>query len=211
MSATSDPSRGPAPDAVRAAHHQIGNSLQSIVSLLTLESRSAPPEAATVLCEAGRRVRIIMRLHQRLQESGADRVRLDDLLSDVVRDVAALDAGHRKVDLRIDLKPVCAHSRTASAIAMITAEWVGNALEHGLADRDGAVVVTLEPFADGARLVVSDNGVGDTCEGWSPGFGLTLIARLIRQINGQLTQTVNSDGTRLELTCPGLESGPDCQ
>lgn len=211
MPTSSDPSREPAPDAVRAAHHQIGNSLQSIVSLLTLESRSAPPEAATVLSEAGRRVRIIMRLHQRLQESDGDRVRLDDLLSDVVHDVAALDAGHRKVDLRIDLQPVCAGSKTASAIAMIAAEWVGNALEHGLPDRDGAVLVTLEPFAEGARLVVSDTGVGETRGEWSPGFGLTLIARLTRQLNGQMTRTLEAGGTRLELVCPGLCTGSDCR
>lgn len=211
MSAKRVPSREPAPDAVRAAHHQIGNSLQSVVSLLTMESRSAPPEAASVLSEAGRRVRIIMRLHQRLQESGGDRVRLDDLLADVVHDVAALDAGARAVDIRVDLQPVCARPKTASALAMITAEWVGNALEHGLAGRAGAIEVSLEPCPEGARLVVSDTGVGEALGAWTPGFGLNLIARLINQLHARMARAVGADGTRLELVCPGVWSGAECQ
>ena len=211
MSACSVQSREPAPDAIRAAHHQIGNSLQSVVSLLTMESRSAPPEAATVLSEASRRVRTIMRLHQRLQEGGGDRVRLDDLLADVVHDVAALDAAGREVEILIDLRPLCAAPRTASALAMITAEWVGNALEHGLAARAGTVVVRLEPFGDGARLVVSDTGVGDADGAWSPGFGLSLIARLADQLHGQLARTVGAGGTRLELVCPGVWRDADCE
>lgn len=55
--------RTDAADVVRAAHHQIGNSLQSVASLLRLESRTAPPGAATILSEAGRRVRAITHLH----------------------------------------------------------------------------------------------------------------------------------------------------
>ena len=77
--------------AIQAAHHQIGNSLQSVASLLRLEARTAPPEAAGLLKEASRRVGVVMRLHQRLQEGEGDSVHLDDLIGDVCRDVAALD------------------------------------------------------------------------------------------------------------------------
>ena len=98
-------------DAVRAAHHQIGNSLQSVVSLLRLEGRSARPEAAGVLLEASRRVQTVVRLHQRLQENGGT-VRLDDLLGDVCRDVAELDALDRDAEIHIDVQasPVCCNS-----------------------------------------------------------------------------------------------------
>ena len=197
-------------DAVRAAHHQIGNSLQSVVSLLTLESRGAPPEAATALSEAGRRVRTVMRLHQRLQEGGGDQVRLDDLLGDVVRDVAELDAVDRNAEVRVDLHPLWARPSTASALAMITAEWVGNALEHGLADRAGRVTVTLEPVTGGARLTVTDSGTGASRGEWTPGFGLALIARLADQLHGRLSQAAGAKGTRLELVCPGVWSDAEC-
>jgi two-component system, sensor histidine kinase PdtaS len=199
-------SRAEPSDVIRAAHHQIGNSLQSVVSLLALESRGAPPEAATALSEAGRRVRTIMRLHQRLQEGGGDRVRLDDLLGDVVRDVADLDAADRDAEVRVDLQPLFARPATASALAMIAAEWVGNALEHGLADRTGLVTVTLEPVSGGARLTVTDTGTGVSRGEWTPGFGLSLISRLADQLHARLTRAAGARGTRLELICPGVWS-----
>lgn len=193
----------PAGDAVRAAHHQIGNSLQSVASFLTLESRSASPEAATVLSEAGRRVRVIMRLHQRLQVVSGDAVRLDDLLGDVIRDVAALDAVDRDAEIRVDLDPVVAPSRAASALAIITAEWVGNALEHGLADRAGVVIVTLERTAAGLHLSVSDSDSLASHREWKPGFGMSLVARLAGQLGATTQRTCDATGTRVALTWPG--------
>lgn len=197
-------------DAAQAVHHQIGNSLQSVASLLNMESRGAPPQAAAVLSEAGRRVRTVMHLHQRLQESVGDVVRLDDLLGDICRDVAGLDALDRNAEIRVDVHPLYARSKTASALAMITAEWLGNSLEHGLADRAGIVEVTMNPTADGARLTVSDNGVGSRDGDWSSGFGLSLVSRLAAQLGGAVTRTVTPAGSCFELVCPGVWGEAAC-
>ncbi len=196
-----------AADVVRAAHHQIGNSLQSIASLLRMESRLAPPAAAAVLSEAGRRVRTVMHLHQRLQEGG-DAVRLDDLLGDVCRDVSELDAFDRRAEIRLEVQPLWASAKVASALAMITAEWVGNALEHGLADRPGRVEVTLAATDGGARLVVADTGRGTTDGDWAPGFGLNLVANLARQLRARVRRTADRHGARFELEAPGPRLEP---
>lgn len=188
-------------DAVRAMHHQIGNSLQSVASLLILESRSAPPGAATVLSEAGRRIGTVMRLHQRLQETDGDVVRLEDLLADVCRDVAQLDAVDRDAEVRVDIQPFWARPQTASALAMITAELLGNALEHGLAKRPGVVEVSLRDAPDGARLTVRDSGAGVPDGELKAGFGLSLASRLARQLGGQLKHTSGVGGTQFELIC----------
>lgn len=188
-------------DAIQAAHHQIGNSLQGVVSLLNLESRAAPPEVAGILSEAGRRVRVVMRLHQRLQEGPGDEVRLDALLGDVCRDVAELDAADRTAELRLDIQPSVARSRIATALAMITAELVGNALEHGLAKRAGVVEVSLRPVADRFLLTVSDDGVGSGDGVWKPGFGLSLVSRLAAQLNTDLGRSIGPDGSRYEVAC----------
>ncbi|WP_325743711.1 sensor histidine kinase [Brevundimonas sp.] len=188
-------------DAMRAAHHQIGNSLQSVASLLRLESRSAPPEAATALNEAGRRIRTVMRLHQRLQEGDGDVVRLDDLLGDVCRDVAELDAVDRDAEIRVDIQPFCTGAKTASALALITAELLGNALEHGLAGRAGRVEVSLRMANGGATLTVRDDGAGAPEGELKAGFGLSLVARLADQLGAQLEQTTGASGTQFELAC----------
>lgn len=191
-------------DAVRAVHHQIGNSLQSVASLLILESRSAVPEAAAALGEAARRIRTVMRLHQRLQETDGDVVRLDDLLTDVCRDVAQLDAVGRIAEVRVDIQPLCARSRTASALATVTAELLGNALEHGLAERAGLVEVSLRAVRGGAFLTVRDDGAGAPDGELKAGFGLSLVSRLAGQLGGRLDQTSGPGGTQFELTCRGV-------
>lgn len=122
-------------DAVRAAHHQIGNSLRS------LQGREAEPQTATALFEVSRRVCVIMRLNQRLQTSGDDTVCLDGSLADVARDVAAIAETPRKVMLRLDLDPMEASSQTASALALIAAELVGNAFQHVFVQGGGEVRV----------------------------------------------------------------------
>lgn len=199
-----------AEDAIRAAHHQIGNSLQSVASLLSLESRTAPPGAATVLSEAGRRVRTVMHLHQRLQEGGGDTVRLDDLLGDICRDVAELDALNREVEIRVSIAPLYTGSKAASALALITAECVGNALEHGLAGQPGVVEVTLQRTDAGARLVVSDTGVGSSGGAWTPGFGLSLVSRLADQLGAEIMRSADLAGSRFELAFSDVWSDPPC-
>lgn len=196
--------RSDALEAVRAAHHQIGNSLQGVVSMLNLESRAASPEAAGILSEAGRRVRVVMRLHQRLQEGAGDEVRLDDLLGDVCRDVAEIGAADRGAEIRLELHPSVAPPRLATPLAMITAELVGNALEHGLAGRAGVVRVGLQPVDDRFVLTVSDNGVGSRAGAWRAGFGLSLVSRLAAQLDAELVKAIGPGGSRYEITCRGI-------
>lgn len=191
-------------DAVRAAHHQIGNSLQSVASLLSLQGRESEPRAAAALFEASRRVSVIMRLHQRLQASTGDVVCLDGLLGDVCRDVAEIAETPRDVTLRLDLAPMEAPSGTASALALITAELVGNALEHAFHEGGGEARVNLEVVEGGCRLTVRDDGRGKTPGGdFVPGFGLTLIARLVRQLHGEIRTETSGDGTVVTATVPG--------
>lgn len=201
------PSHGAA-DAVQAAHHQIGNSLQQVASLLRLESRAAPSEAATVLSEAGRRVRAIMHLHQRLQEGDGGSVRLDDLLGDICRDLADLDALDRKVEIVTRIEPLWVDFKTASALAIITAELVGNALEHGLPEQSGVVEVTLGRVDGGARLTVSDTGVGSASGDWPSGFGMSLVSRLAGQLGARAQRSLDANGTRFELIFRGVLGDP---
>jgi two-component sensor histidine kinase len=188
-------------DAVRAAHHQIGNSLQSVVSLLRLEGRSARPEAAGVLLEASRRVQTVVRLHQRLQDNGGT-VRLDDLLGDICRDVAELDALDRDAEIRIDVHPSTMDAQRASALAAVTAELVGNALEHGLARRSGRVSVLLAPAGESLMLTVTDDGEGAADGRLPEGFGLSLVRSLCRQLEGQFAYETSGSGTWVRLVLP---------
>lgn len=193
-------------DSIRAAHHQIGNSLQSVAGLLRLQGRIAEPGAAGILFEASRRVGVITRLHQRLQGSATSQVCLADLLGDVCRDVAELDALDRDAEVRVDIQPLSVSPGMASALAMITAELLGNALEHGLRQGSGVVEVSLTAASDGrsAHLQVSDSGPGPPGGTFIDGFGLSMIMRLASQIGASVERQSDPGGTRFDIRIPTL-------
>lgn len=193
-------------DPVGAAHYQIGNSLQSVASLLMLQGRATEGASRAALFDASRRVGVIMHLHTRLQagSAGAD-VCLDDLLGDVCRDVAELDSIDRNATLNLDFHPMLAPPRIAAALAQIVAELVGNALEHGLRDLDGSISVTLVSTAGGCRIGVSDDGTGGIeAATMRSSFGLTLVNTLVRQVGGLLELRRGARGTAFDLTVPGV-------
>lgn len=192
-------------ESVRAAHHQIGNSLQSVASLLLLQARGADPRSASVLVDAGRRVRVIMRLHERLQRPSRNGlVRLDDLLRDVCRDMAELDSRDRNAVLSISLDPVLVSASDAAAIATICAELLGNALEHGLGDEDGEIALTLDAVGAGWRLSIADNGPGLSERAIAtPGFGQGVVRRLARQVDARLDRRSDGRGVHYTLSHAG--------
>jgi two-component sensor histidine kinase len=91
---------------------------------------------------------------------------------------------------------------------MITAELVGNALEHGLARRAGVVKVSLRPGPDRAVLTVSDNGAGSEGAEWKPGFGLSLVSRMAGQLGAVVVDQIGPGGSRYEIACPGVQADP---
>ncbi|MCH4267295.1 MAG: sensor histidine kinase [Brevundimonas sp.] len=193
-------------DPVQAAHHQIGNSLQSVAAMLLRQGRGADPEVAPALFDASRRVRVIMRLHERLQiQNTGARVALDDLIRDICGDLAEIDASEEDRSLKLELARILAPASVASAVGLITAELASNALEHGLKDRSGVCQVQLSRSAQGCRLTVSDDGAGIS-DGEDltahEGFGLSLVRRLAGQIHGTLTVRRLSRGLGYQIDFP---------
>lgn len=190
-------------DPVQAAHHQIGNSLQSVAAMLLRQGRCADPQVAPALFDAGRRVQVIMRLHERLQvqDTGAE-VPLDDLIRDICDDLAEIDRVEDDRSLILDLERIRVPASVASAVGLITAELASNALEHGLRDQPGVCRVQLTRSAQGCRLRVSDDGAGlpdgeDLTA--QEGFGLSLVRRLTAQIQGDLTVRRRARGVSFQI------------
>jgi two-component sensor histidine kinase len=104
----------------------------------------------------------------------------------------------------VEAAPFAAADNTASTLALIAQELVGNALAHGFVDgRPGVVTVRLQPADGRCDLTVSDDGCG-----FDPGseaarerFGLWLVRSLAAQVRGEFTLT-SSPGVTGRLTFP---------
>ena len=177
-------------------HHRVKNNLQTVASLLRLQARSAdaidPREA---LEHSVNRILAIAAVHELLTERREEDVELGDLI-ERLRSMLVQGMGIGK-EVAAELTPVTLPGARATALALVFAELLQNALEHGggrisveLARRDGDVV-----------LAIADDG-GGVGDGSPAGTGLSIVRALVRdELRGTLELT-SGPGTRAEVVFP---------
>jgi two-component sensor histidine kinase/putative methionine-R-sulfoxide reductase with GAF domain len=177
-------------------HHRVKNNLQTVASLLRLQARSAdavdPREA---LEHSVNRILAIAAVHEILTERHEEDVDLADLI-DRLRSMLVQGVGGGK-DVSAVLEPVELPGVRATALALVFAELLQNALEHG-GDR---VQVELARAGDDVVLAIADdgNGLGDA---GLDGTGLSIVRALVRdELRGTLELRSNG-GTRAEVIFP---------
>jgi two-component sensor histidine kinase len=176
-------------------HHRVKNNLQTVASLLRLQSRAEGVDPREALEHSVNRILAIAAVHEVLTEQRDEDVELADLI-DRLRAmlVQGLAAGR---DVTASLEAVSLAGQRATALALVFSELLQNALEHGagdvrieLAHRDGEVV-----------LAISDEGSGPGEQG--AGTGLSIVRALVSdELRGRFD--LRSDGgTRAEVVFPG--------
>jgi two-component sensor histidine kinase len=218
--------------AIREVHHRVKNNLQTISSLLRLQSRRMPAgQARHALEESERRVRSIAVVHEILSRDTADEVDFNDILPSLVR--MAEDLGRDDRPVIIDYRGEAGElqASVATPLAVVITELLQNAAEHawpegtgesdagpelhGNGDLDSEtapggerpLLVDVELYRTDAelRVTVRDNGVG-----LPPGFsindttslGLSIVRGLVGTQMGG-TITMRSDGgTVVEVVIP---------
>jgi len=190
---------------IREIHHRVKNNLQTVAALLRLQARrTEAPEARDALEEAVRRVGSIATVHETLSHAPEEIVDFDDVAARVAAMAGEVSAAEARV------KPVL-HGRfgplpsaVATPLALVLAELLQNALQHGLAQAEGGagasaaagaggtLEVSVLRTADRLTVTVQDNGVG-----LPTGFDLDAATSLGLQI--VRTLVVAELGGRLEV------------
>jgi two-component sensor histidine kinase len=177
-------------------HHRVKNNLQTVASLLRLQARAAdaadPREA---LEHSVNRILAIAAVHELLTERRDEDVDLADLI-DRLRAMLVQGVGGGK-DVSAALEPVELPGARATALALVFAELLQNALEHG----GPRVRVELTRRGSEVELAIADDGVGIAAGGPS-GTGLSIVSALVRdELRGTLELSSN-DGTRASVVFP---------
>ncbi|WP_245829574.1 sensor histidine kinase [Sphingomonas dokdonensis] len=191
--------------------HRVSNNLQAVAGLLALQRRRVTdPQAAATLAEASQRVALIGRISRRLydsDENGRDLAAfLTALLDDVVEANGRSDIA-RRVDCPPDLK---LSTEQALPVALVVAESIANAIEHGLPDHR-APAIAIEVLADGREIQISvvDNGgtlPPDFTVEATDSLGLSIATMLARQTGGSYAVTGGIE-TRACLVLPQASGG----
>ena len=197
-------------NTIREIHHRVKNNLQTVAALLRMQGRRLEdPSARAALDESVRRVSAIALVHETLSQTDADSVEFDRVADRLVAMVADLGDGVTVVrDGQIGTLP----GSIASSLALVVAELLQNAYEHGLQAGDGGQI-TLAADRRGRRLQVS---VIDDGAGLPPGFdpesharlGLQIVQTLVRDdLKGSLSWEPGAQGrgtiATIDLVIPG--------
>jgi len=190
----------------RELQHRVSNNLQVAAGLLAVQKRQlADPDARAALDEAASRLNLIGRISRQLYDPLGSAQPLVPFLSQLCRDV--LEAGGREDlhlamvgDERLRLMP-----DAAIPTALIVAEAVANAIEHGFADRSGHIEVAVahDPL-DRLAITIHDDGHGLPA-GYDPDRATSLglrIARSLARGQGGDFRLERSNGTRATLALP---------
>ena len=212
---------------LREIHHRVKNNLQTVISLLNLQTKGIRLESARLaLQQLKMRIQTLGLVHRHLYES--DNLKTVDLktflgeLCRLLQDGSGSPYWRVRVDL--DIARVSLQIERAVPLALLVTELATNSFKHAFPNgRVGTITVKLTADDDTITLTVADDGVGtsppqaDDGGEERSGLGLVLTQALAKQLGGTLT-TSGPPGTATSLSFPlhppapgaaaGFDDGP---
>ena len=182
--------------------HRLLNSLQIVVSLLSLQSRTAGPEAAAQLTVAAARIASFGRVHRWLHRlDHQESVEFKQYLQRLCEDISGLlFEGETARTIVVEGPEIDIPTLFATPLGFIVNELIVNSAKYARTN----ITVRLETTpAFGHALSVSDDGPGlpagfDPAE--SNGLGMKIIGSLVKQIDGKLQIASGESGRGARFT-----------
>jgi two-component sensor histidine kinase/PAS domain-containing protein len=148
---------------IQEIHHRVKNNMQTIASLLRLQSRRAESEEVQRALQEGiNRILSVAVIHEFLAHQDARVINIRDVSQRIINQVreGVLDWER---GIRLDLRGpnIYLPTQPATVCALVINELLQNALEHGYERKEGGTV-TVHLHDDGEKVTISvdDDGVG---------------------------------------------------
>ncbi|SHJ27691.1 sensor histidine kinase [Pseudozobellia thermophila] len=188
---------------IKEVHHRVKNNLQTVSSLLSLQSRNiADKEVKNLLKSSQNRVISMAMVHEMLylREDLSKieyRSYVQELAEYLIRSIKGTSSN---ITLDIDIPDLKLNIDTAIPLGLLINEAVTNALKYGIVDENkGEIRIKLTKDKDNEYLLnIGDNGVGfpeTVSYKTTQSLGLKLIHNLVRQLQGTITRDFSKKGT----------------
>ncbi len=178
-------------------HHRVKNNLQTISSLMNLESARITSEETREVIEAIQgRIYSLAMVHQNLYAAESlEEVALDQLTRDIASHLEDSLAPEGEASITaMELEPLVAPTILATPVSLFLSEALGNAFKHSGTPSD--IKLSLGRVDDLFILSVS-NSLPDQpmeTEGGPSGLGLELMQGFAKQVGGAFASGVDQDG-----------------
>jgi PAS domain S-box-containing protein len=185
---------------LKEVHHRIKNNMNTMMSLLSLQANEAKnPETASTLKDAQNRFQSMGLLYEKLYRTEyPHEMPVKVYLSPLVDEIIHLFPNSTRVKIEKNIDDFNLGVKELSSLGIIVNELLTNTMKYAFTGRDGGTV-TVAALKIGSRvsITIGDNGRGlpaaNDLEN-SEGFGLKLVATMIKQLNGTL-QILRERGT----------------
>lgn len=193
---------------IREIHHRVKNNLQTIASLLRLQSRRmSSAEARQALMESVGRISSIAVVHEILSQSGSGTLDFKEIAMNIN---SMIESGLVQPDKKITIVTKGSGGKIpspmATALALILTELVQNAVEHAFDGRKtGKISITLKRSGKMLIMTVHDNGIGlpgDFNVSRNSNLGLQIIHTLVSDELGGSWDMQSSNGTKVTVRVP---------
>lgn len=192
---------------LKEIHHRVKNNLQTISSLLSLQSAHIEdPQIQGAVEQSQNRVQSMALIHQKLYQgenlAGIEMKEYLQNLGETLVDSYNLDT--KRIEIEYPMEPVELDIDTAIPLGLIANELLTNAMKYAFPkNAKGHIRVSLLKSGDTFRFSVTDDGIGMDSKGYpeKEGFGIQLINLLVLQIEGTIQRTTqNGMNTQIEFT-----------
>lgn len=197
---------------LKEIHHRVKNNLQTISSLLSLQSESISDQSALdAVLESKNRVASMALIHQKLyQGENLAAIEMRDYFETIGKAIKdSFGAQAKNVTLEVEMSEIELDVDTAIPVGLITNELVTNSFKHAfLNKKNGKISITLSQGKNGLlKLHIADNGYASE-DGADlrkeKGFGTLLVQLLTTQLSGTLEKS-NEAGTSTVIQFPQQE------
>ncbi len=185
---------------LKEIHHRVKNNLQTVSSLLNLQTRSSDnPIVKKAMVEGQTRLKSISLLHQKLyQHDELTKIEMDDYINDLAQYIIKnFNLLNKHISLKTDANQIALDLDTAIPLGLILNELITNTIKHSFKDIDeGEIEVSITRLDTDKHfeLKVSNNGEGlsnDIDIDKLPSMGLKLVKSLSRQIHGNFNAYID--------------------
>lgn len=190
--------------AIREIHHRVKNNLQTIASILRLQSRRIDNfEAKKAFENSINRILSIAATHEVLSQNGIDDADLKTILAKI-KDSAIRNAINCSKDINIILSgdSITVNSDKATSVAIVVNELIENSLKHAFIETGkGEIEIILRKGILYSNIIICDNGKGFDVENVkNSGLGLKIVNSIIKdKLNGDINIESNKNGTKYAI------------
>jgi len=193
---------------LKEVHHRVKNNLQTVSSLLSLQSRAvADAKIEGIIKSSQHRVVSMSMVHEMLykRDDYTSKIELGPYVSELCEYlIRSVKGNESNIETDLDIGDYKLSVDTVIPLGLIINETVTNALKYGIPDENkGTIKIHLnKKGANTYEMYLGDNGIGfpeDVSPQTTNSLGLKLIHNLARQLRGSIVRDHQAKGTYYQI------------